>query len=576
MNNIYSELIKQAEKTPDKIAIVHGDKSISYRNLYEKANMYACFLKDKDIGNEDIVCISANRSIALIACIIGVLQSGGAYLTIDPQLSSSKIRDMIADTNSRFMFADDILELDTALSAIKLDEISCMPPSNQHIVPCTRTTNSLAYIVYTSGTSGQPKAVMVEDGNILAYIRAYHQILNVVATDKTLQQSPCFYDGFAEEIYSMLLCGGTVVLPEAADLQNPRLIKKIIEKQRVTLLATTPIMLNELNNLERIDSIRAFISSGDVLKSRNYSHLIQYCEVYNMYGPTETTVCATYYRCTATDTGKTSIGQAIPGYFIHVLDEQLQPVPNGLSGNIYISGAGVSRGFLHDTNRTDIAFIKTSDGCRLYDTGDIASWDENGYLLYHGRKDRQVKIKGRRIEPLEIEIAAERLDGIRQAVVLVKETAEDEKQLCLFYISSGSTNTQKIREHLRECLPAHMVPMIITEINHIPLTVTGKIDNTKLLNSLPKYMDVKIASENSLEARFSEVIRTSLGDEIIKSEILFDDKLDELGIHSILFITMVLNLEQEFDFQFDDDDLLMTNYDTIKDLYEYIKTKSTM
>jgi amino acid adenylation domain-containing protein len=570
--NLYSLFEKSVDVNSLNIALLSRNRSINYEELYRKANNFADYFISNQIEKEEIVCIIGVKSFELIACILGVIQAGGAYFIIDPDTPVNRIRFLLEDSKSRFVLSKNAdIEKFSEFKAVGLEDIYKKNVIEK--ISCMRKESSLAYLIYTSGTSGTPKGVMIEDRNLIAYIESYCKMFNVQSNDRVLQLSPCFFDGFGEEVFSMLLTGGCLVLPDNHVSQSPRLIKKEVDEFKITIMATTPLILNELNKLEKMSSLRVLISAGDILKSHYYSNLVKYVSVYNMYGPSEATVVATCYKCTINDDFEPPIGRPLLNYEIEILNEKLQSAPLGELGEIYITGKAVARGYLNNEEMTRQRFI-IIDGKRMYKTGDAGAMRHDGNIEFKGRNDRQVKFNCHRIEMPEIECTALKYEKLKDAVAIVKDVKDDEKRICIFYTSEDIIDEEKLRSFFNENLPSYMVPSHIQRLESIPLSLTGKVDYNALSNMINLPHDIFISNaQDSEEYLFLRTVASCIDGKTLDFDLALDNNLVDSGINSITFVQIVVSLEEAFGIEFDDEYLVIGSFQCFIDLYNYVISK---
>lgn len=559
--------------------VILRDRKMQYtgHDLLEKANQYANYLNEKGIQDEEVVCIISDNSCEVVACVLGILQVYGAYLPLSPDIPIYQRLSILQDVSPRFIFVQEGISVD-GFTCVSFKEINDGNPAKA--LPCRRKPNQLAYLAYTSGSTGRPKGVMVEDSNIMSYCKSFNQIFNVTNEDIMLQASVISFDGFTEEIFVPLLYGASIFIPEKHETKHPVLICDLIKKFGITLYASTPLMINELNKLEHVPSIRVLISAGDVLKNSYYSNIIKHIDVFNMYGPTETTVTVTYHPCSEQDPYYPSIGKALPNSVIYILDENGEPVKKGEKGEIYIGGGGVARGYWNDSELTQQHFI-TWNNERVYRSGDYGYANDDGNFYLIGRIDRQVKIRGFRIELEEIELIASKFEGVQNAIALILQN-NDEKIIALAYVAHKKCEEIEYFKFLYKFLPEYMIPHYFLQVDNIPLNAIGKIDYAYLSETveiatqektvIQKDSYTNTLSDINIKGRVLNVIashfvgKTSL-------EVSFDMSFDILGIDSITFIKMVIMLEEEFEFEFDDEMLIFTKFPTVMSMISYIESK---
>ena len=365
--------------------------------------------------------------------------------------------------------------------------------------------DDLVYTLFTSGSTGIPKGVLVEHRNLIANLYAFYREFEVKSEDTGIQLSSYAFDIFAEEVYPLLLKGGRLVIPSRDDIMDPVRLSELIVRHGVTIVDTVPLLLNELNNLKPFTSVHTFISGGDTLKPAHVDNFSKIGQVYNTYGPTESTVCATYYKLPGdfgTSMRNIPIGKPIANYNVYILDENYRLLPVEVPGELYVAGIGVTRGYLNHPEltaakfkRTVIghwsfvtnSFFKTNDQCpmvndRFYKTGDLARWMWDGNIEFLGRIDQQVKIRGYRIEPGEIENRLLQHRQIKEAAVVAVEMDQEEQNKCLsaYIVPQKELTTSELRAFLSKEVPDYMIPSYFVFLDKLPLTSHGKLDRKAL------------------------------------------------------------------------------------------------
>ncbi|MCP4217437.1 MAG: amino acid adenylation domain-containing protein, partial [bacterium] len=504
-------LAGQAERTPENIALlgptlsgVQSQRSeVTYRELQAMVLRLARQLKAKGVGSGSIVPIMTEPSITMITGLLGILYAGGAYLPIAPSYPQERTRFMLADVESGLLLysaaqkeniPEEGYSESLCLEEVILHQTSPEPAQPLHVLfdlsPISK--EDLAYIIHTSGSTGRPKGVAVRHRNLTAYMNAFFNQFQLGETDAVVQQASFAFDAFVEELYPVLLKGGKLAVPLREEVVDAARLADFIAAHHVTMITCSPLMLNELNKQpkEALKSIRIFISGGDRLKSNYIDNLIQAGNVYNTYGPTEATVCATYYLCSPNDPENVSIGTPITGTSVYILDNYHQPLPVGIKGELCISGAGITAGYLNNPQLTADKFIPLQHGSnteaippeQLYRTGDLARWLPNGHIEFIGRKDSQVSIRGYRIEPGEIENRLDLHHHISEAVVSCRKDENGDSYLCAYIVpKTTELKIAAVKKYLADFLPSYMLPSFIVPIEHIPLTPAGKPD----LKALP-------------------------------------------------------------------------------------------
>lgn len=484
---------EQAERSPDRIAVSFRGESVTYRELNTKANQMAWILREKGIGPDDIVGLCISRSIDMIAGILAVLKSGGAYLPMDPDYPVSRNRYIMQDSGAKLLLTEDefLAEWKDEADAVSVQDkrIQEMSPENPGRV---NTPGDLAYIIYTSGSTGKPKGVMIEHANVVRLL--FNDKFQFAFSNEdvwTMFHSYCF-DFSVWEMYGALLYGGRLVVVSREDARDTEKFYDIVRKEKVTVLNQTP---GAFYNLIRKDldtegdgiSPRYVIFGGEALKPimlKPFHERHPDTRLINMYGITETTVHVTYKEIgrEEIDLNISNVGKAIPTLRTYITDKNLNLLPVGVPGELCVSGAGVGRGYLHNEETTRQKFVPSPfcPGERLYRSGDLARVRPDGDIEYLGRIDSQVKIRGYRIELGEIESAMLRHPGIRETVVVPRENQAGDKRLFAYYVSDGTISHDDLCITLKKTLPDYMIPSLFIHLDKMPLNRNGKIDRASL------------------------------------------------------------------------------------------------
>ncbi len=548
MNLTLVDLFKsQVLKTPDKAAVISGNKKATYKELDAMSDILASKLLDKGLKEEDIVCLMTDKSIEMIASILAILKAGGAYLAIECDLPDERKSYIFKDSGAKFLIVrnkdEDCSEFGGEV--IYTSEIDFNEKTLS--VKNKAKANNSAYIMYTSGTTGQPKGVVIEHKSAVNYVHAFLDEFKYDGNEIVLQQSSYLFDAFVEEVYPTLSSGATLVLANKYGAKDMSGLIRTIKRHNVSVISVSPLVLNELNKINDFPSVKTYISGGDVLKYEYYNNLILNADVYNTYGPTEATVCAAYHKCENDVKENIPIGKPIANYKIYILDANLSLVPIGTCGELYISGPGLARGYLNKPELTNEAFIDSpfEKGERLYRTKDIARWYPMGEIEYMGRTDRQVKIRGVRIELGEIESEMLKIDGIRTAVVIDRVITDNKKKLCAYYQRSGEVSVNEVRDRLRKALPSYMVPSYFLDMEKMPLTPSGKV-NYELLPSVDRMILSEeteyIAPYNDTEKDLADIIKNLLKIERVG----MNDNYFELGGDSLDLTTLAFTIADVF------------------------------
>ncbi|MEL6863344.1 MAG: amino acid adenylation domain-containing protein [Bacteroidota bacterium] len=559
--NIVNLFEAQAKKYPKRIALAFEDQVLNYQSLDQKANQLAHHLRSQGLAPKSLVGICLDRSLDMVIGLLAIIKCGAAYVPIDPAYPQQRIDYILEDAQINFLITEQQwthkVKAQSDLQVILLDQekeqIEAQPTNS---VSVKVSPNDLIYIIYTSGTTGKPKGVMLEHRNIVRLFFNDQAHFDFRPDDVwTLFHSFCF-DFSVWEMYGALLFGGKLIILPKALTKDPAQLCAQLHDSGVTVLNQTP---NAFYNLQEFylqnytsTSIRYVIFGGEALapeKLNNWKTSFPNCQLINMYGITETTVHVTYKAIESVDikAGYSNIGQAIPTLQCYLLDDSLNPVPKGVSGEIYVSGAGLARGYLHRPALTaerfiDNPFAKGEHG-KLYKTGDLARWLPNGDMAYLGRKDDQVKIRGHRIELGEVTSALEACQGVKQGIVMAKADKKGNKRLVAYLVLEMERSTNKVEQELREQLPEYMLPQVFIPLENIPLTANGKINKKALPapNTFQTSGQPYVAPRTELEQQIAAIWSAVL--EVERIGVM--DDFFKIGGDSITIIRVISQLKSQ-------------------------------
>lgn len=471
----YSELRARCERLPDAPAVSDPSTELDGRGLLALVSGIAASIPD-GVGR---VAVVMDHSVRMVASIFAVLSRGAAYVPIEPSFPPERTAYILSDADVGAVLTDGRDVPGPDLPRIDIGRIA---PSDS--VPEDRSEpDGLAYILYTSGSTGAPKGVAVRNRNVLHYIDAYRAEFSPGPGDVLLQYSVCTFDIFVEEVFASLLSGAALAIPPW-DVRGdvPRLMG-FVEERGVTVISGFPYLLQDINACGALPpSIRLLISGGDVLRRSYIDGLLGRTVVYNTYGPSETTVCCTYHRCEGDPLpdGTYPIGRAIPGTTVEILDEGLAPVPPGEVGEICISGGGVSAGYIGAASGRNGDFVARPDGTVTYRSGDMGRLLPDGEIEFLHRKDTQVMILGRRVETEEVESVLNRIGLVRNAVVRAYSDEDGLAYMTAYVVADGDVRESELRARLADYLPDYMIPEFFVRIGGIPLNANGKLDAASL------------------------------------------------------------------------------------------------
>ncbi|HEU4834049.1 MAG TPA: amino acid adenylation domain-containing protein, partial [Pyrinomonadaceae bacterium] len=535
---------QRARDMRDAVAVVYEQQCLTYGELNRRADLLATYLQDAGIGNDEIVAVCMSRSLELMIALVGVLKAGAAYLPLDASYPPDRLRFMLADANARMLLTQDELR---SLVAFFDGPVLCDLPStgsNRQVQRQTAAEN-LAYVLYTSGSTGQPKGVALTHRSAVAFLTWAHEVFPPELCEGLLASTSICFDLSIFELLLPLCFGGRVLLVANA----LALVDEQIEED-VTLINTVPSAIKEVANSRAVPAtVRVVNLAGEPFTAELTAQLYQETGIdclYNLYGPSEATTYSTYTLIEREDDDDPTIGKPIAGTDVYVVDEAQRVLPVGIYGELCIGGAGLARGYLNRPELTAERFVphpySSTGGERLYRTGDVVRWNADGLLEFRGRADHQVKVRGYRIELGEIEAALRSCSGVEQAVVLARDTDGD-KQLVGYVVSERPVNSGELRTQLSEKLPQYMVPAVIVELAELPLTANGKLDRKalpepELSGREQEFVAPRTPVEELLAGIFAEVLKLE--------RVGRDENFFALGGHSLLATQVVSRVQLAF------------------------------
>lgn len=473
---------RRVTEYPDNIALSVAERTMTYRELdHAASDLAAHLLHKKNAKPGMLIGILVGRSERLIISMLAAWKAGAAYIPLDPYYPAARIAFMIQDAAPDIIIVEDehVELMPAGLSDIvnwKQSEVWEQSATNRLNEPITNAED-LAYIMYTSGSTGVPKGVMISHASVACYISSFSRYYSLSSSDRVIQQSSPAFDVSVEEIFPILCAGGTLLIAPEGGKDVSKLLH-LIERKGATLLSTTPAVVAELNKYpDRLSNLRVLISGGDRLQASHIDRLIGKIKIYNTYGPTETTVCVTYQPVNEIG-DEESIGVAVGDHTVYIVDEYGDLLPIGCAGEIRISGPGLAMGYLNRPDETNKKFIenKFNSGDKIYCTGDIGYRKEDGSIVFLGRRDGQLKINGYRVEKNEIEKALAGLNGVQQAAVVPVYGPDNINTLIAYYIAEGMVDKHDLLAGLLKILPYYMIPAKFIRLETFPLTTSGKID----------------------------------------------------------------------------------------------------
>lgn len=562
---------KQAALRPDAIAVVYENQALNYAELNERANRLARMLISEGVGPEQFVALALPRSLEMAVGLLAVLKAGAAYLPLDPDYPADRIAFMLKDAQPAFIMtntkaANHIppvenvpkIVLDDPELAEKLNTYPAENPKNKDRTQPLSPLNT-AYVIYTSGSTGVPKGVMIPHQNVTRLFAATEHWFRFSSDDIWTMFHSYAFDFSVWEIWGPLLHGGRLVIVPHHVSRSPEAFLRLLVKEGVTVLNQTPSAFYQFMQAEREQpdlgqalSLRYVIFGGEALELSRLEdwynrHPENRPQLINMYGITETTVHVSYIeldRSMAALRANSLIGCGIPDLGVYVLDERLQPVPPGVAGELYVSGAGLARGYLGRPGLTSERFIADPfgpPGTRMYRTGDVARLRTDGSLDYVGRADHQVKIRGFRIELGEIEAALVQHPQLEDAAVIVREDQPGDKRLAAYVIPSEETfDTAELRRYAAERLPDYMVPAAFVTMKELPLTPNGKLDR----KALPAPDFAAAVTGRGPRTPQEEILCDLFMEVLHLPRVGIDDRFFDLGGHSLLAVQLMSRIRE--------------------------------
>lgn len=541
----------QVRKSPDSIAVLFNEEQISYDELNARANQLAGYLRHLGIGPEDRVAVYMERSIEMIIAILGILKSGGAYVPVDPDYPKERVVFMLADTQAPVTITQQQLWFENTTLKTQVIFIETIGPiiAQQARSNLTNRTlvGNLSYVLYTSGSTGQPKGVAIIHRSVTALITWAAKIVSPQDIQGVLAGTSFCFDLSVYELFLPLSQGGTVVLAH-----NVLHLLSLPFRHAVTLINSVPSVIDELLKAAEIpDSVRVVNLAGEPLKrslvQKVYEHK-NVRDVYNLYGPSEDTTYSTFARLVCEDNiGEPTIGKPIANTEVYVLDAYLNPVPIGVPGELYLSGDGLARGYLRRSSLTAKRFIPNpysqKPGSRLYRTGDLTCYRASGELEFLGRIDHQIKLRGYRIELEEIEAILNQHPNVQMAIVAAKRETD---QLIAYINPQGQKMSSDVyHQYLRKQLPVYMIPSHFVFLETFPLTPNGKVDRKALPTSLVERPDLAagfVVPQAPLESLLADIWCQVLSVE----QVGIHDNFFALGGHSLLALQIITRIRERF------------------------------
>ena len=542
---VHRTIERQVRQTPNAMALVFGAETVSYEELNRRANCLAHRLISLGVKPESRVGIAVERSIEMVVGLLAILKAGGAYVPLDPEYPAERLSYMLKDSGISLLLTQSVVrERIPGCEGVQVLELDTLDVTREpeHDPSLELHGENLAYVIYTSGSTGKPKGAANRHRSLYNRLRWMQKAYPLTAVDRVLQKTPFSFDVAVWEFFWPLMYGARLVIAEPGAHRDPQKLVDVICRQSVSTLHFVPSMLNAFLENESVGacvSLRRIVCSGEALsiesQARVFSRL-PWVRLYNLYGPTEAAVDVTHWTCEREVRGAVPIGRPITGTRTVVLDAALNPVPQGVAGELYLGGVGLARGYLHRSALTSERFIAdpfSESGERLYRTGDWVRWSKEGQLEYLGRIDHQVKIRGFRIELGEIESQLLAQPEVREAAAVAQDGPSGSRLVA--YVAGHAefdVDTSALRERLVQVLPEYMVPAVIVVLERLPLNANGKLDRKALPEPEYAHTEVYEAPRGEIEETLAAIWSEVLGVKRIGRH----DSFFALGGHSLALV----------------------------------------
>ena len=538
---------------PHHTAVVFKDRSLSFKELNEQANRLAHFLRDRGIGPEKLVAISLERSMEMVVGLLAVIKAGGVYVPVDPDYPLERISYILEDAKSPWLLTSRPLgerfrDLDARLIMLDVP----LPEPYREKTENPRYLNqpeNLAYVIYTSGSTGRPKGTMLTHRGLCNLTLRQIEDFQLTPERRCLQFASFSFDASVSEIFTTLVSGAALYLMDRVTQTSTKKLTGLMRDSRITTVTLPPSLLTILRD-EALPDLHTLISAGEALAPDLARHWSAKCRLLNAYGPTENTVCASRYEVSPAEKRATiPIGAALGNVRLYVLDENMNLSPTGLPGELYLAGTNLARGYLNRPALTAERFLPDpfggEPGARMYRTGDRVRWLESGHLEFLGRADSQLKVRGFRIEPGEIEARMRAHPAVKDAVLSLGHSENSVSYLAAYVIWKEEARPEDLKSALSEHLPDYMIPAVFIALEQIPLTPNGKVDYRALPQAALQVETAGseyIAPRNAMETRLAEIWETILG----VTNVGVRHSFFELGGHSLMAMQLLNAIEKQF------------------------------
>ena len=563
---------EQVEKTPNNIAVVFEGKQLTYRKLNEKANQLAHYLVSNNVHVGDIVGIYLQKSLEVIVSMFAILKAGAAFLPLDAEYPTERLNYILSNSNPKVILSSKMINKEINYNTIFVDLNNSLIYNNKSInnLNLKLSPEDIMYVMYTSGSTGKPKGVMVKHKNIIR-LAMYPNFINFSQQEVMIQTGTIVFDACIFEIFGSLLHGFKLYIIEKDKLLDIEYFSKFLEEKQVTILFLTTGLFNQfgLQKPHMFKKLKYLLTGGDVISKQSTQKIIDSCnnlKIINCYGPTENGSYSTCYQITGNEIN-IPIGKPITNSSAYVVSNSGALCPVGVSGELWVGGYGVAKGYLSNANLTNEQFIQNPFGEGIiYKTGDLVKWLPDGNIEFIGRIDNQVKVRGFRIELSEIDKQIlDKFSEIKNSLSII-HNINNSKIICSYIVSDTKININKLKTNLEKILPSYMVPTFIMQLDELPLNINGKVDRKSL--PLPNISTEKeiILPRNEIDSNIISCLTNILNID----KISITDSFFSLGGDSLSAISFSSKLSEKLGLNISVQDIF--EYPIIKDLSDYIST----
>ena len=578
---LHGEFSRQANKTPDKVAVRFEDAELKYAEVEDRSNQIARYLKSQGVGTGDLVGICVDRSERMLVYLYGILKSGAGYVPLDPAYPTDRLQYMCDHSGLKLVVTEHellgrVADFDKPQIALD-DAVGEIEKLDSSALKINVAPADICYVIYTSGSTGKPKGVQVPHGPVVNFLYSMQQTPGFTQDDSVLAVTTLSFDIAVLELYLPTISGGKVVLVDRMTAVDGVKLAEELEKHKITLMQATPATWRLMIQADwKGKSDLKVLCGGEPMPQDLVEPLLERChELWNMYGPTETTVWSAAYQIESA-TAPILIGKPIGNTQIYLLDANGREVPVGCEGELFIGGAGVTSGYLHQPEMTAERFVKNryrnpfvdyvSD--KLYKTGDVARYRFDGNIQFLRRNDKQVKVRGFRIELGEIEQNIKSHPSVQQTVVIVREDTVGDARLVAYVVAGvdQTINATRLRDHVRESLPFYMVPQHFVELDAMPQTNNGKIDYKALPAPAVEAVEEVDSSDIAMPETAAEKYLAGVWENVLEIEdVGKNDLFFDVGGHSLLVMKVIASVKKETGIKLGPQDFLVATLEQMAD-----------